>query len=62
MYHNPLPVGIGAQWPWQPRFARMNSWRMRYIDEGTATRSFCCAATRLGASATVLSFMLSPPR
>jgi haloalkane dehalogenase len=34
-----LPVSIREQWPWQPRFARVNGWRMHYIDEGLATRS-----------------------
>ena len=29
-----LPAAIRAQWPWQPRFARVNSWRMHYVDEG----------------------------
>jgi hypothetical protein len=24
----PLPAGIGEQWPWQPRFAQVNGWRM----------------------------------
>ena len=35
MNNNPLPVGIRDQWPWQPRFARVNGWRMHYVDEGT---------------------------
>ncbi len=35
MYDSPLPVSIRQQWPWQPRFARVNGWRMHYIDEGT---------------------------
>jgi hypothetical protein len=30
-----LPISIREQWPWQPRFARVNSWRMHYVDEGT---------------------------
>ena len=35
MNDSPLPVSIRAQWPWQPRFAQVNGWRMHYIDEGT---------------------------
>lgn len=30
-----LPASIRAQWPYQPRFAQVNGWRMHYIDEGT---------------------------
>ena len=29
-----LPDTIRAQWPWRPRFARVNGWRMHYVDEG----------------------------
>ena len=29
-----LPAGIRAQWPYAPRFARVNGWRMHYADEG----------------------------
>ena len=29
-----LPDAIRAQWPWQPRYARVNGWRMHYVDEG----------------------------
>jgi pimeloyl-ACP methyl ester carboxylesterase len=29
-----LPAGIRAQWPYAPRFARVNGWRMHYVDEG----------------------------
>jgi haloalkane dehalogenase len=29
-----LPVGLLAQWPYAPRFERVNGWRMHYIDEG----------------------------
>ena len=29
-----LPVVVREQWPWRPRFARVNGWRMHYIDEG----------------------------
>jgi haloalkane dehalogenase len=35
MDDSPLPVSIREQWPWQPRFTRVNSWRMNYIDDGT---------------------------
>ena len=35
MYDSPVPVSIREQWPWQPRFARVNGWRMHYVDEGT---------------------------
>jgi haloalkane dehalogenase len=37
MDDNPLPAIIREQWPWRPRFARVNGWRMHYIDEGTGT-------------------------
>jgi len=30
-----LPDGIRQQWPFAPRFARVNGWRMHYIDEGS---------------------------
>src|SRR5437868_14560644 len=30
----PLPDHIRAQWPYRPRFARVNGWRMHYVDEG----------------------------
>ncbi len=29
-----LPEIARAQWPFQPRFARVNGWRMHYVDEG----------------------------
>ena len=29
-----LPAAARAQWPYRPRFARVNGWRMHYIDEG----------------------------
>ncbi len=29
-----LPAETRAQWPYPPRFARVNGWRMHYIDEG----------------------------
>lgn len=29
-----LPAAIQAQWPYRPRFARVNGWRMHYVDEG----------------------------
>ena len=29
-----LPEHIRAQWPYEPRFKRVNGWRMHYIDEG----------------------------
>jgi pimeloyl-ACP methyl ester carboxylesterase len=32
---NIVPAGIRQQWPWTPRYARVNGWRMHYIDEGT---------------------------
>lgn len=35
MDNTTLPVSIREQWPWQPRFARTNGWRMHYVDEGT---------------------------
>jgi pimeloyl-ACP methyl ester carboxylesterase len=31
---NSLPSIIRQQWPWRPRFARVNGWRMHYVDEG----------------------------
>lgn len=30
-----LPVELQAQWPYRPRFARVNGWRMHYVDEGS---------------------------
>jgi haloalkane dehalogenase len=35
MDDSPLPASIRKQWPWRPRFARVNGWRMHYVDEGT---------------------------
>lgn len=32
--HPPLPEWIRAQWPYTPRYVRVNGWRMHYIDEG----------------------------
>jgi pimeloyl-ACP methyl ester carboxylesterase len=29
-----LPAAIRAQWPYRPRFASVNGWRMHYVDEG----------------------------
>ena len=29
-----LPDAVRAQWPYRPRFARVNGWRMHYVDEG----------------------------
>ena len=29
-----LPESIRRQWPFAPRFARVNGWRMHYVDEG----------------------------
>lgn len=29
-----LPESVRAAWPYRPRFARVNNWRMHYIDEG----------------------------
>jgi pimeloyl-ACP methyl ester carboxylesterase len=29
-----LPEHIRRQWPYAPRFARVNGWRMHYVDEG----------------------------
>jgi len=29
-----LPDAVRAQWPHRPRFARVNGWRMHYVDEG----------------------------
>jgi len=29
-----LPESVLAQWPYRPRFARVNGWRMHYVDEG----------------------------
>ena len=33
----PVPPGpfIHEEWPYEPRFKRVNGWRMHYIDEGT---------------------------
>jgi haloalkane dehalogenase len=30
-----LPPAVAAKWPYAPRFARVNGWRMHYIDEGS---------------------------
>ncbi|MGA2126150.1 MAG: alpha/beta fold hydrolase [Xanthobacteraceae bacterium] len=30
-----LSPAIRAQWPYPPRFARVNGWRMHYVDEGS---------------------------
>lgn len=35
MEESPLPLAIREQWPWPPRYARVNGWRMHYVDEGT---------------------------
>ncbi len=29
-----LPASVRKQWPYTPRFARANGWRMHYVDEG----------------------------
>jgi pimeloyl-ACP methyl ester carboxylesterase len=29
-----LPDAVRAQWPYRPRYARVNGWRMHYVDEG----------------------------
>src|SRR5216684_2970613 len=29
-----LPDAIRSQWPYRPNFARVNGWRMHYVDEG----------------------------
>jgi pimeloyl-ACP methyl ester carboxylesterase len=29
-----LPESVLAQWPFAPRYARVNGWRMHYVDEG----------------------------
>lgn len=34
MDDSPLPAAIREQWPWRARFARVNGWRMHYVDEG----------------------------
>lgn len=31
---NNLPEAVRAQWPYRPRYANANGWRMHYIDEG----------------------------
>jgi drug/metabolite transporter (DMT)-like permease len=31
---NTLPEALSAQWPYAPRYADVNGWRMHYIDEG----------------------------
>src|SRR5664279_681997 len=31
---NMLPAALRGQWPYSPRFASVNGWRMHYIDEG----------------------------
>lgn len=29
-----LPAAVRAQWPYKPKFASVNGWRMHYVDEG----------------------------
>ncbi|TMJ29040.1 MAG: alpha/beta hydrolase, partial [Alphaproteobacteria bacterium] len=29
-----LPETIRSLWPYRPNFARVNGWRMHYVDEG----------------------------
>ena len=29
-----LPATLRAEWPYVPRYANVNGWRMHYIDEG----------------------------
>src|SRR6202158_6644217 len=29
-----LPGPVRSLWPYRPRFARVNGWRMHYVDEG----------------------------
>jgi haloalkane dehalogenase len=29
-----LPSAVRAKWPYRPQFARVNGWRMHYVDEG----------------------------
>ncbi len=29
-----LPAAVRAKWPYSPRFADVNGWRMHYVDEG----------------------------
>jgi haloalkane dehalogenase len=30
-----LPAHLRAQWPYAPKYARVNGWRMHYVDEGS---------------------------
>ncbi len=30
-----LPASVREQWPFAPRYARVNGWRMHYVDEGS---------------------------
>ncbi|HUB14380.1 MAG TPA: alpha/beta fold hydrolase [Acetobacteraceae bacterium] len=34
MHNAALPDAIRRQWPFTPRYARVNGWRMHYVDEG----------------------------
>src|SRR5262249_17951375 len=34
MIPSSLPESVRSQWPYRPRFARVNGWRMHYADEG----------------------------
>ncbi len=45
---NALPEEIRAKWPFAPRYADVNGWRMHYIDEGRGIPSYCCMAIRRG--------------
>src|SRR5271170_2206076 len=32
--NNMLPAALREQWPYRPRYANVNGWRMHYVDEG----------------------------
>jgi hypothetical protein len=48
----PVPPGrfVHEEWPYEPRFKRVNGWRMHYIDEGAGDPLFSCTAIPPGDS------------
>jgi haloalkane dehalogenase len=44
-----LAPGIREKWPFAARHARVNGWRMHYVDEGAGDPVLLCTATPPGA-------------
>ena len=55
MAHN-LPDVVRRQWPFQPRSARVNGWRMHYVDEGDGDPVVLLHGNPPGASCTETSW------